>query len=70
MNGLGMKIPALLINVSIRPKRSMAALTMRSVVSGSAMLPSTTTIAGSLATSLLPIEREGLIEELDYGEED
>jgi hypothetical protein len=36
----------------------------------SAMLPSTITIARSLATSLLLIERDGLIEELDDGEED
>ena len=58
MNGLGMNTPALLIKVSMRPKRSMAPLTIRSAVSGLLMSPSMTRIAGSWAMSLAPMERE------------
>jgi hypothetical protein len=58
MNGLETNTPALLISVSIRPKRSVAALTMRSAVIGTAISPSTTRIPGSLANLLMPIDRE------------
>jgi len=53
-----MKTPALFTSVSMRPKRSMAALTRRSAVEAAAMSPSMTRISASLANSLVRIERE------------
>jgi hypothetical protein len=50
-----MKIPALLITVSIRPKRSMAASTTRCPTPGCPMSPATVTTIGS---SLSVIVRE------------
>jgi hypothetical protein len=43
MNGLAMKIPALLISVSTRPNCSTALLMTRSAIAGSAMSPATAT---------------------------
>src|SRR6266508_3230753 len=44
-----MKTPALLMRVSMRPKRSSAPLMIRSVVAGSDTSPSTVSTAGSAA---------------------
>jgi hypothetical protein len=55
VNGLAMKMPALLTSESTRPNRSRAVSTTRSAVAGSAMSPAT--VARSSA-SCWSIERE------------
>ena len=55
VNGLAVKIPALLTSVSMRPKRSTPSLKIRAAVAGSAASPAIARTPGSL---LAAIERE------------
>ncbi|MNI70803.1 hypothetical protein D3C73_1266370 [compost metagenome] len=48
VNGLAMKMPALLTRVSMRPKRAIASRMTRWAVSGSPMSPATVRMSGSV----------------------